>query len=221
MRLVIVGDGRASNKVAERAAKANAIAGRQVVLLTGEIADPRPAYAAADVVVGQGGSALRGMAFGKPLVVVGEGGFSELLTPDSASIFLRQGWYGLGPGSLGSGVPALRLALERLIGSPELRRQLGAFGRQLVLDRFSLHRAARVQEEEYLAALQDRVALGPFVVDLVRSAAGVLGSKLWRKYQRWRGTAAVDDSNARAALAAMLAQGRRLKLDKGTGVARC
>ena len=50
-------------------------AGRQVVLLTGEIADPRPAYAAADVVVGQGGSALRGMAFGKPLVVVGEGRF--------------------------------------------------------------------------------------------------------------------------------------------------
>ena len=54
--------------------------GRQVVLLTGEIADPRSAYAAADVVVGQGGSALRGMAFGKPLIVVGEEGFSELLT---------------------------------------------------------------------------------------------------------------------------------------------
>lgn len=208
VRLVIVGDGAASNEVAERGRKANAIAGRQIVLLTGEIADPRPAYAAADVVVGQGGSALRGMAFGKPLIVVGEDGFSELLTPDSVSTFLRQGWYGLGPGSLGSGVPALRLALERLIGSPELRHQLGAYARQIVLDRFSLHHAARVQEGQYLAALKARLATGPLVVDLVRSAAGVLGSKLWRKYQRWHGSAPVDDCNARAALAARLAGGK-------------
>ena len=207
MRLVIVGDGRARSTVAERAAMANAAAGRQVVLLTGEIADPRPAYAAADVVVGQGGSALRGMAFGKPLVVVGEVGFSELLTPDSAPTFLRQGWYGVGPGSLGAGVPALRLAMERLIGSRELRLQLGAFGHQLALDRFSLHHAARVQESVYLAAAQDRVALGPFVIDLARSAAGVLGSKLWRKYQRWQGTTAVDDSNARAVLTTIFAHG--------------
>ena len=208
VRLVIVGDGAACNEVAERGRKANAIAGRQIVLLTGEIADPRPAYAAADVVVGQGGSALRGMAFGKPLIVVGQDGFSELLTPDSVSTFLRQGWYGLGPGSLGSGVPALRLALERLIGSPELRHQLGAYARQIVLDRFSLHHAARVQEGQYLAALKARLATGPLVVDLVRSAAGVLGSKLWRKYQRWHGSAPVDDCNARAALAARLAGGK-------------
>ena len=207
VRLAIVGDGRARSTVAERAAMANAVAGRQVVLLTGEIADPRPAYAAADVVVGQGGSALRGMAFGKPLVVVGEVGFSKLLTPDSAPTFLRQGWYGVGPGSLGSGAAALRRTLERLINSRELRLKMGAYGHQLVLDRFSLHHAARVQEREYLAAVQDRVALGPFFVDLARSAAGVIGSKLWRKYQRWRGTVAVDDCNARAALATMLAQG--------------
>lgn len=207
VRLVIVGDGRAKNKVAERAAMANAIAGRQVVQLIGEIADPRPAYAAADVVVGQGGSALRGMAFGKPLVVVGEIGFSELLTPDSAPTFLRQGWYGIGPGSLGAGVPALRLALKRLIDSRELRVRLGAYGHRLALDRFSLHHAARVQEGQYLAAAQDRVALGPFVFDLVRSATSVLGSKLRRKYQRWRGMAAVDDCNARTVLAKMLGQG--------------
>jgi glycosyltransferase involved in cell wall biosynthesis len=208
VRLVIIGEGRASNEVAERATKANAIAGRPVVLLTGEIADPRPAYAAADVVVGQGGSALRGMAFGKPLVVVGEGGFSELLTPDSASIFLQQGWYGLGPGSLGSGVPSLRSALERLIGSLELRCELGAFARQLALDRFSLRRAAQLQEREYLAAVQERVAAGPLAVDLVHSAAGALGSKLRTRYQRWRGAAAVDDSNARAAVAATMFSGR-------------
>lgn len=214
-RMIIVGDGQAANQVAERAAMANAVAGREIVLLTGEIADPRPAYAAADVVIGQGGSALRGMAFGKPLVVIGEGGFSELLTPETAPLFLQQGWYGVGPGSFGSGVCALRLALERLIGSLELRRELGASARQLVLERFSLDRAARVQEAEYIAAMRERAAPRQIGVDLARSAAGVLGNTLRRKYQRWRGTAAVDDSNAHLAVAAILAAGKTKGGQKG------
>ena len=208
VRLVIVGDGRSRNEVAEHAARANAAAGRQVVLLTGEMNDPRVAYAGADVTVGQGGSALRGMAFGKPLIVVGERGFSEMLTPATAPIFLKQGWYGLGPGSLGSGVPALRLALEPLVSSPELRRELGAFARRLVVDRFSLRQAAQRQEEEYLQATRDRVATSTLAVDLAQCANGLLGAKLLRKYQRWRGTVAVDDSNALPVVAEVLAGGK-------------
>lgn len=196
LRLVIVGDGRARQDVAEKAAKVNAAAGRQIVLLTGEIVDPVPAYAAADIIIGQGGSALRGMAFGKPLVVVGERGFSELLTPESAPIFLQQGWFGLGPGSLGAGSPALSLALEHLVGSLALRTKLGTFARQLVVDRFSLNRAAHLQEKAYIAAMRDRIGGGRMIVDLSRCVTGVLGSKVSTKYRRWRGTAAVDDSNA-------------------------
>ena len=67
VRLVVVGDGRARGEVTRRAAKVNVAAGREVVLMTGEMEDPSPAYASADVVIGQGGSALRGMTFGKPL----------------------------------------------------------------------------------------------------------------------------------------------------------
>jgi glycosyltransferase involved in cell wall biosynthesis len=208
VRLVIVGDGRARMDVAEQAAKVNAATGRQIVLLTGEILDPGPAYAAADIMVGQGGSALRGMAFGKPLVVVGERGFSELLTPDSAPTFLRQGWYGLGPGSLGTGALALRLALERLVDSVELRRKLGSFARQLVVERFSLNRAAQLQEKEYIAAMQERIGGGRMILDLSRCATGVLGAKLLRKYRRWRGTAAIDDSNASPVVAEQLIGGK-------------
>ena len=186
VRLVIVGDGPESQEVAERAAKADAAAGCRVVSLAGEMPDPRPAYAASDVVVGQGGSALRGMAFGKPLVVVGEDGYSELLTPLSAPIFLRRGWYGLGRGSLGSGTVALRDALEGLVKSPELRRQLGAFGRQLVVDRFTLKHAAEVLEMEYFTAVNGRIATGSRILDISHSALGILDFKLRRKYQRRR-----------------------------------
>jgi glycosyltransferase involved in cell wall biosynthesis len=193
VQLVLVGDGRSREEIAERAAKANAQAGRTVVRLTGEVADPRPAYAAADVIVGQGGSALRGMAFGKPLVVVGEQGFSSLLTPESASLFLRQGWYGLG----GEGVAELRSYLERLVESPEQRSTLGTFARKLVVDRFALTRAARIQEDEYVTALSARPAIPSVAVEAVRSGTGVVATKVRTKYQRWRGTAATDDANAR------------------------
>ena len=124
----------------------------------GEMREPRPAYAAADIVIGQGGSALRGMAFAKPLVVIGEEGFSELLTPESAPTFLRQGWYGLGPGSRGKGVPALRVALERLVGSPNMRRELGLFGRQLAERNSSLGHAAEIVENMYVSAVQNPVS---------------------------------------------------------------
>jgi glycosyltransferase involved in cell wall biosynthesis len=192
VQLVLVGDGRSRGEIEERAAKANAQAGRTVVRLTGEVADPRPAYAAADVIVGQGGSALRGMAFGKPLVVVGEQGFSSLLTSESAPLFLRQGWYGLG----GDGVPQLRSSLERLVGSPGQRSVLGTFARELVVDRFALRRAAGIQEDEYLKAFRARPAIPSVAVEAVRSGGGVVATKVRTKYQRWRGTAATDDANA-------------------------
>jgi glycosyltransferase involved in cell wall biosynthesis len=205
VRLAIVGDGSARHIVAERAGLVNRATGGQIVFLTGEITDPRSAYAAADVIVGQGGSALRGMAFGKPLIVVGEDGFSELVTPQSVTIFLRQGWYGLGGSSLGTGAPALRLALERLLTSSELRRELGSWSRRLVVSRFSLHKAAKLQEREYLEAVRHRLASDTLAKDLIRSTTGVLRSKLRRKYERWRGTASIDDSNARTVVSSVLA----------------
>ena len=214
VRLVIVGEGRARSQIAARAQEVNAAFGRTTIFLTGEIADPRPAYAAADVIVGQGGSALRGMAFGKPLIVVGEEGFSELLTPESAPLFLSQGWYGLGAGSLGSGSPALRLALARLVGSPTSRRELGVFARRLVVERFSLQRAAALQEDIYLTAMKERVAARLVIADVARSAGGMLISKIERGYRRRFGFNAVDDANARSVVADVLAGAPRAQSGK-------
>lgn len=205
VRLVIVGDGPAREEVARRAAEANTAAGYDAVVLVGEMADPRVAYAAADVLIGQGGSALRGMAFAKPLVVVGEAGFSELLTPESAPTFLRQGWYGLGAGSLGTGAMALEAALRRLVDTPAMRRELGLFGRQLAEQRFSLGRAAEVVEAIYGSAIRTPAASGRVLPEAVRAAARVSAYRLRRKYQRWAGTAAADDQNARDVISALFA----------------
>ncbi|GII89078.1 hypothetical protein Ssi03_70680 [Sphaerisporangium siamense] len=191
IRLVIVGDGAARAQVEERAAAANAAAGRRVVVLTGQLLDPRPAYAAATACLAMGGSALRSLAFAKPLIVQGEVGFFELLTPETEKIFLSQGWYGIGRAPE-EGAPKLESMLRGLYAGPGLRRELGEYGRRLVVERFSLERAARVQLSIYEQAVSERLA----TLDAVGTAAGVLRYKLRRKYERWRGTHAQDDFNA-------------------------
>lgn len=209
VRLLIVGDGRARNEVERRAAAINTSVGRDLIILVGEISDPRPAYAGADIIVGQGGSALRGIAFAKPLIVVGESGFSELLTPETCARFLRQGWYGLGPGSRGSGAAAIRDALAELVDSEQRRLELGTFGRQLAEQRFSLKKAAETLENTYAAAIARHSRVVTRLADAARSVAGLTAYKIERKYERWQGATRVDDSNSREQIAAVLNQVRR------------
>ncbi len=194
VRLTIVGDGPAAEVVRARAATANERAGRTAVVLTGQLDDPRPAYAAADVVLGMGGSALRALAFGKPLVVQGEHGFWAMLTPESCATFLRQGWYGIGDGV--DGAARLTGILRQLLADAALRDTLGRYGRDLAVTRFSLHRAATVQQEIYrkALALQPSVAVG--AATGARSAVRLTGYKVRRRVQRLRGGVARDDFNA-------------------------
>lgn len=201
VQLAVVGDGPIRAEVQAAADRANTTADRRVVTLTGELMDPRPGYAAADIALGMGGSALRAAAFAAPLVVLGVQGFSELLTEHSAPTFLAQGWYGLGPGSLGAGVPALREVIRLLATDPGRRAELGGFARRLVVDRFSLTAAAELQERVYATALENRPAGRVLAADALRTGVGVLGYQVRRKYQAWRGTAAIDDANAHPVVA--------------------
>ena len=146
VRLLVVGEGPELARVQRAAAVVNKRTGQETVMVTGGLLDPRPAYDVADVVLGMGSSALRGLAFGKPLVVQGPSGFWELLTPDSAPAFLERGFMGYRPGD---GVVALTDVLQRLLPDAPARASLGAFGRRLVAERFSLTEAAARQEEVY------------------------------------------------------------------------
>jgi phosphatidyl-myo-inositol alpha-mannosyltransferase len=200
VQLAVVGDGPARAAVEEAAAAANARAGHRVVAVAGEMFDPRRAYAAADVVLGMGGSALRGMAFGKPLVVQGiGGGYFELVTPESSAGFLSDGWGGIGPDGAGRAEGAARLAqiLPPLLADPATRARLGAYGRTLVVERYSLDHAAQLQEEVYTraTAAAARPTAGQRAADAARTGAGANWHKARRRVQRWRGTVVIEDFN--------------------------
>ena len=214
VRLAIVGDGAARAEVARRAAQVNRLVGRTVVVLAGELADPRPAYAAADVVLGMGGSALRGMAFGKPLVVQGECGFWKACRPDTVAEFLVGGWYGRGrggaaPAAVGvgagrndsaEGAARLKSELLPLLKNADHRAQLGEFSRALIVEHFSLATAAATQANIYRRVIA--APPRPRADDLARLTTSLTVYKVGRRIQRLRGRQAVDDFNALTAMRA-------------------
>jgi L-malate glycosyltransferase len=183
LRLLIVGDGSDKQRVAQHAAQANAALGRQAIVLTGAMHDPRPAYAAADIVIGMGGSALRAAAFAKPVLVVGEQAFSAPLTPASAPLFHHIGLYGLGDGDP---QPTRMLAdLRGLVQRPEDWPALGRFSRQFVVQHFSLEAvSAQLSGICGRAVVPGRSRLPglPKLQDALRTAAVYLRERrfLWR-----------------------------------------
>ncbi len=151
-RLVIVGDGDAMEDVRARAREVNDRRGREAVVLTGSLQDPRPAYSAADVVIGMGGSALRAMSFGKPLIVVGLGSFSKVFEPAALPYFLREGFFGQAEGDEEGEELAAQI---RSLLDPARRAELSEYGLRTVRERFSLDLMADRLEEVYRAAATD------------------------------------------------------------------
>src|SRR6185437_4716175 len=141
----------------------------------------------------------RGMAFAKPVVVLGEHGFCELLTPQTARVFAHQGWYGLGPRDHGRAEAAAKLtAILRDLAADKARQlSLGQFARTVVVERHSLDGAAQIQLDAYARAIEENNATSrvELLADAVRAGAGTARYKALRKWQRWNGRAAVDDFN--------------------------
>lgn len=195
LQLLVVGSGPASEDVAAAARAANAAAGERKIILTGELADPRGAYAMADIVLGMGGSALRGMAMGKPLIVQGERGFWKTLDRATVNEFLWQGWYGSGPGKEYGG-ELLRRELLPLAEDRALREMLGKYSRELVRERFSLEQAADRQIGYYNQALDQRGPSSALNVSTLNGACRLLRYEFHRFGERLKGTVANDDFNA-------------------------
>ncbi|MEV7178897.1 glycosyltransferase family 4 protein [Kitasatospora sp. NPDC093679] len=152
VRLAIVGAGPSLDRLRACAAEANAALGREAVLVPGQLADPRPAYAAADIVLGMGGSALRGLAFAKPVVVHGAAGYSAVHEPGPlVEPHASRCMYGRGDGSRDPG--PLADQLRGLLGDPGRRTELGRWGRDWVVGRFSLESVSSAFEQLYLEVL--------------------------------------------------------------------
>lgn len=183
LRFLIVGDGRGRLELEQLAAEANAHIGRRAITLTGPLLDPRPAYAAADIVIGMGGSALRAMAFAKPVIIVGEQGFSAPFSPETAESFYYRGMYGRGDGDAdrhrhAGDIQALAERRERLPA-------LGELSRQFVVRHFSLETVSGQLAGICADAAADSPSAGEAAVDGLRTAAVWLRERRLLSYRFW------------------------------------
>ncbi len=170
VRFVIVGEGVARARLEERANEVNTELGRPAILVARGLIDPRPAYAAADIVLGMGGSSLRGMAFGKPVIIVGEAGFSAPFTPVTAPGFYYKGMYGLGNGN--SNNASLAREIRNLAEDAEQRAALGQFSRNFVVQHFDLRTvSSRFAELCRRTATAGGPQFPNAAVDAIRTAA--------------------------------------------------
>lgn len=177
LQLIIVGDGGARTKLEGLASEVNERLGRPAVIFIGELLDPRPAYASADIVVGMGGSALRGMAFGKPVIIVGEQGFSAPFTPETAESFYYKGFFGLGSAHRNNN--QLVADIRGIAEAPERFSVLGDFARQFAVRHYSLETVSSRLSEVCRSAANAMPALPISVADGFRSAAVYVRERLF------------------------------------------
>jgi glycosyltransferase involved in cell wall biosynthesis len=151
--LIIVGTGDAESRLRELGSIANHTLGRRAIIFAGPMGDPRPAYASAHVALGMGGSAARALAFGRPLIVQGENGWSRIFAPEtSAELFRNSFW-----SAESSPTAAKDLAedIDSLIADQGMRERLSHFGVRFSADNFGLAGMAERLASVYDYALRE------------------------------------------------------------------
>jgi heptosyltransferase-1 len=145
---IIAGVGPLAGEVAARADEANAALGRRAFIFAGGRADVPDLMSVADVAVGTATVALEAMACGKPVVAAGKAGFVGLVTPET---FDAANATCFGDHAAAERITPDRLARDiiAMLADPARRRSLGAFGRRVALESFSLRRAAEHIEGVY------------------------------------------------------------------------
>lgn len=176
--LVIVGGGDADVRLRAAGDEVNEQLGRRAVNFCGPLHDPRGAYAAADVVIGMGSSAARGLAFGKPLIVCGERGWYRTFGPDTFGLLFRNSFWS--DESEPEPVESLAVQIRALAADQALRRERGVLGRGFAEENFGLELMAErlVDVYERAVAGHDRSSWFRDLPVEVRPASAWVGRRL-------------------------------------------
>lgn len=141
IQLLIAGGGNVFDELKAQAEAVNAALGRACVTMTGPRTDINEIVAAGRIFVGVSRAALEAMSAGKPVIVAGNEGYHGLFGPDK-----------LAEAQAGNfccrGLPAsetqtlLRDVLSALSLPAQEQAQIGAYGRQVIFDHYSVRRMA-------------------------------------------------------------------------------
>lgn len=154
VKLLVVGEGDKLEATKLQAEKCNAILKDRRVIVTGARLDTYALMGLADVAVGVGRVALEAMAMKKPVIIASEAGFMGALTPQNFEDAKRHNFSGRGTGQI-TNSKNLAEAIKDILASPELRKELGEFGRKKVQEQFSIDAMTKKVLEVYTKVLEE------------------------------------------------------------------
>lgn len=151
---VIVGGGCEEEKLRAAADEMNAQCGRRAVVMTGRRTDINKFAVAGDVFVGVSRAALEGMACGVPAVLAGAQGYIGVFDSSRLDDSLRTNFCCRGCGDTTR--EALLEAICRVLSMSESERaKLGAYGREVVREYYSVKTMADDAMRLYISAVKD------------------------------------------------------------------
>jgi len=150
--LIIAGGGNRFEALARKADEANRLAGRQCVYMTGPRTDIDRVIAAGDIFTGASRAALEAMGVSVPVIVAVDEGYAGLFTEDKLNACREVNFCCRGCPQ--SEPEALMRDLLACLDRPQAERDaLGAYGRRVVLEEYSVNRMTDVCLSAYAAVL--------------------------------------------------------------------
>ena len=149
VQFVVVGGGPLLSFLKERI---RPLSNRRVLFATGEILDIPQVMNASTLVVGMASTCQQGLACGKPVIVLGERGFSAISQPSNID-FLSAHHFNVHHKVDDEQPESLCQQIEEIVASPILADRLGAFGREVACERFDSQIGARQLEDVYHSLL--------------------------------------------------------------------
>ncbi len=155
IEIVIVGGGNVFDKLKDKCDKINEELGKRHLILTGGRTDIYKFAALGDIFVGVSRSALEAMACEKPVIVAGNEGYIGIFDESKLPVSIDTNFCCRG---LEASNPELLLRdLKILLANPkEENEKLGAYGRETILNNYSLSKMARDCEKMYISACDSK-----------------------------------------------------------------
>ena len=158
LRMLIVGGGDVYDELVEKTKEANAAIGRECITMTGGRTDINELVSVGDVFVGVSRAALEAMAAEKPVIVAGNEGYIGLFGKDKLELAQENNFC-----CRGCEMSSEELLLRDVVYAfnelnDEERQKMGAYGREVIFEYYSVTKMAGDCVDAYHAAVKDTKA---------------------------------------------------------------
>ncbi|MBR2382706.1 MAG: polysaccharide pyruvyl transferase CsaB [Anaerotignum sp.] len=155
LRMLIVGGGDVYDELAEKTKETNAVIGRECITMTGGRTDINELVSVGDVFVGVSRAALEAMAAEKPVVVAGNEGYIGLFGRDKLELAQENNFCCRGCEMSNEDLLFRDVVHAFNEMTEEERKAMGAYGREVIFEYYSVTKMANDCVNAYHAAYKE------------------------------------------------------------------